>query len=188
MVFTNYVGSFENRNFHEIEIRPASVRPSIHLWHLLSLKLLHGFLSNFSCGFLFIFLFFVFFFHFGNKLSSQWTSQNLKNPKLHLGFLKIEISMNLIRFSLAWDPMGIKVSKCYSYKSQPNVFKLVLNFPPSGPHKMTLGIFEILSFWFLTIFFRKFQIHHCTLWRNQKPQVCGKRAIVEQNGVKFWTR
>ncbi len=32
---------------HEIEIRPSSAR----LWHWLSLKLLHGFLSNFSCGF-----------------------------------------------------------------------------------------------------------------------------------------
>ncbi len=35
--------------------------------------------------------------------------------------------------------------------------------------------------------FRKFQIHHCTLWRNQKPQLSGKREIVEQNGVKFGT-
>ncbi len=32
---------------HEIEIRPSSVR----LRHRLSLKLLHGFLSNLSCGF-----------------------------------------------------------------------------------------------------------------------------------------
>ncbi len=43
---------------HEIEIRPSSVvRPSVRgpspvrLWHRLSLKLLHGFLSNFGCGF-----------------------------------------------------------------------------------------------------------------------------------------
>ncbi len=34
-------------------------------------------------------------------------------------------------------------------------------------------------------FFRNFQIQHCILLRNQKPQLCGKRAIVEQNGVKF---
>ncbi len=51
-----------------------------------------------------------------------------------------------------------------------------------------LGIFEILSLRFLMIFFRKFQIHNCSLWRNQKPQLSGKRAIVEQNGVKFGTR
>ncbi len=38
---------------HEIEIRPSSVRrPSVVcLLHRLSLKLLYGFLSNFSCGF-----------------------------------------------------------------------------------------------------------------------------------------
>ena len=30
--------------------------------------------------------------------------------------------------------------------------------------------------------------HHCRLWRNQKPQLSGKRAIIEQNGVKFGTR
>ncbi len=60
-------------------------------------------------------------------------------------------------------------------------FQLVLNFPPNGPHKNKFGIFEINSFQFLTISFRKLQIHHC----RQKPQVSGKRAIVEQNGVKF---
>ena len=37
---------------HEIEIRPSSVvRPSVRLWHRISLKLLDGFLSDFSCGF-----------------------------------------------------------------------------------------------------------------------------------------
>ncbi len=51
-------------------------------------------------------------------------------------------------------------------------------FFPNSPHKTTLGIFEILNFWFLTIFFS----------RNQKPQLSGKRAIVEStNGVKFGT-
>ncbi len=43
--------------------------------------------------------------------------------------------------------MGVKITKCYSsYKSQTNVLKLVLNFPPNGPHKSMFGIFEILSF------------------------------------------
>ncbi len=32
---------------------------------------------------------------------------------------------------------------------------LVLNFPPKGVHKTTLGIIEILSVLFLTIFFRR---------------------------------
>ena len=42
----------------------------------------------------------------------------------------------------------------YSYKSQP---KLVLNFSPNGPHNSKLGIFEILTFRFLTIFFENFK-------------------------------
>ncbi len=50
--------------------------------------------------------------------------------------------------------MGAKISKCYSsYKLQPKVLKLFLNFPPNGPHKSMFGIFEILNFQFLTIFF-----------------------------------
>ncbi len=43
--------------------------------------------------------------------------------------------------------MGVKISKRYSsYKLQPNGLKLVLNFPPNGPHKTTFEIFEILFF------------------------------------------
>ena len=38
--------------------------------------------------------------------------------------------------------MGKKIS---SYKLQQKVLKLFLNFPPNGPHKTTLGIFDILS-------------------------------------------
>ncbi len=49
---------------------------------------------------------------------------------------------------------GMKISKRYSsYKSQLKVFQLVLNFSRYGPHKPTMGIFEILRFRFLTIFF-----------------------------------
>ncbi len=103
--------------------------------------------------------------------------------------LKIEILAIFFSFSLTWDPMGVKISKCYpSYISQPKAFKPVLNFPPNGPYKITLGSFEILSVRFLMIVFQKFHIHLCTLWRNQKPQLSGKRAIVEQNGMKFGTR
>ncbi len=58
-------------------------------------------------------------------------------------------------FSLTWDPMGAKISKRYSsYKSQPKVFKLFLNFPPNGPHKSMFGIFEILKIEILTNFIR----------------------------------
>ena len=90
-------------------------------------------------------------------------------------------------FSLTWDPMGVKILKSYSSdKLQPKF--LVLNFLRNGPHKTAFGIFEILSFQFFNdFFFQKFQIHHCTciLWRNQKPQLSGKWALVEQNGVKL---
>ena len=77
--------------------------------------------------------------------------------------------------------MGAKISKRYSvsYKSQPKVFILALNFPPNGPHK-TFGIFQIFSFRFLTIFFPKFQIYYCSPGRNQKPLLSGKQATVEQ--------
>ncbi len=58
-------------------------------------------------------------------------------------------------FSLTWDPMGAKISKRYSsYKSQPKVFKLFLNFLPNGGHKTTFGIFEILKIEILTNFIR----------------------------------
>ncbi len=60
-------------------------------------------------------------------------------------------------------------------------FQIFLNFLANGHNKTMFGIFEIWNFRFLTIFFRKLQIHHCTLQRNQKPQLSGKRAIVEQN-------
>ncbi len=59
--------------------RPSSTRPSVRLWHQLSLTLLHGFLSNFSCGFpcsicpggfFFFFCFVFFFFIFENRMTS----------------------------------------------------------------------------------------------------------------------
>ena len=58
-------------------------------------------------------------------------------------------------FSLTWDPMGAKISKCYcSYKSQLKAFKILLNFLPSGPHKTMFGIFGSLKIEILTIVFR----------------------------------
>ena len=51
--------------------------------------------------------------------------------------------------------MGATTSKrYYSYKSQPKVFILFLNFPPNGPHKTIFGIFEILKTEILTNFIR----------------------------------
>ncbi len=56
--------------------------------------------------------------------------------------------------------MGVKIWKRYSsYKLQPKVFKLILNFPPDCPYKTTLGNFcEIMSFQYLTIFFENFRV------------------------------
>ncbi len=51
--------------------------------------------------------------------------------------------------------MGAKLPNRYSsYKWQPKVFKLFLNFLTNGPHKTTFGIFEILKIEMLTNFIR----------------------------------
>ncbi len=74
--------------------------------------------------------------------------------------------------------MGVKISKRYFYKSQPKIFKLVLEFPPNGPHKTTLGIFDILSFWLLMIFVSK--ISNSPLNAMEKSsKLSGKRAILQ---------
>ncbi len=50
-------------------------------------------------------------------------------------------------------PMGDKISKWYlSYKSQPNVSKLLLDFLPKSPHETTFGIFDIFKIETLMIF------------------------------------
>ncbi len=101
----------------------------------LSLKLQHGLLSNFSCGFPWAICPDVFFFIFEKK---------------NFDFLGFFFS-----FSLTWDPMGAKISKRYSsYKSQPKVFKLFLNILPNGPHKTKFGIFKILKIEILMNFIR----------------------------------
>ena len=122
---------------HKTEISPSSVvRPSVAQ---LSLNLMHGFLSNFGCWFCWaicsgVFAIFENFFFF-------W------------------IFYESFSFSLTWDPMEAKISKRYSsYNSQPNAFKLFLNFLPYGPHKTTFRIFEILKIWnFNQFFFENFK-------------------------------
>ena len=42
--------------------------------------------------------------------------------------------------------MGAKISKRYSYKSKPNVLKIVLHLPPNGPHNSNVLNFEFLIF------------------------------------------
>ncbi len=85
--------------------------------------------------------------------------------------------------------MGVKISKSYSaYILQSNVFKLVLTFPPNGDHKKCVGVFGNFEFPTFNDSFRIFQLHHRSLRKNQKPQIFGKRAVVEQNGLTFGTR
>ncbi len=107
-----------NRNSPFIR-RPPVVRSSsvVRLWHRISLKFLHWFLSNFSFCF-------------------PWDI--CPDTFLIFQFLFFFIFYEYFLFSLAWNPMGAKISKRYSsYKSQPNVFKL-LNFPSNGLHKTCL--------------------------------------------------
>ncbi len=60
--------------------------------------------------------------------------------------LKIKI-LTIFFVFVNMGPYGSEISKGYSsYKSEPKVFKLVLNFPPNCSHKTTVEIFEILSF------------------------------------------
>ncbi len=55
--------------------------------------------------------------------------------------LKIEILTNLF-ILLTWDPLGVKISKCHSYKLQPKVFKLFLNFLPVVLTKLHSGFLK----------------------------------------------
>ncbi len=80
-----------------------------------------------------------------SEISSQWSTQNYGFD--FWNFENWNFLMILFSFSLTWDPMGVKISKRYSsYKSQPKVFKVLLNFLRNGPHKTMFGIFESLKF------------------------------------------
>ncbi len=98
-------------------VRASSV---VRLWHRLSLKLLHGFLSNFSCGF-------------------PWAIC----PDVCFSFLRKKNS-EYFSFSVTWDPMGAKTSKRYSsLKSLLNPFKLFPNFLLIGPDKVVLDFWNL---------------------------------------------
>ncbi len=56
----------------------------------------------------------------------------------------ILILLQIFSFSLTWNHMGAKMSKRYSYKSQPKAFRCLPNFLLNDPHKTTFEIFEIL--------------------------------------------
>ena len=124
------------------------------------------------------------------KLSWIFSPVVLTTKRLgFLKFWKLKFKKKNFSYSLTRDSMGVKMSKRFSYKSKPKGFKLVLNFPPNGPHKTTFGIFKILSFRFLTIFFSKISNSPLQpMAEIKKPQLSGKRALVNQNGVKCGTR
>ncbi len=100
-------------------------------------------------------------------------------------------------FHLTLYHMGATFLKCYSYKPQPNVFKLFLKFPPNGPDKTTFGIFQILKTEFssqsssqnyiadfclnfeIPIFRQLFsKISHSSLYPNQKSQLSDKKSVL----------
>ncbi len=65
--------------------------------------------------------------------------------------------------------------------------KLVLLFPPNGPHKTTLGIFEILSYRCLTIFLlenSKFPI--AAYGEIKKPLLIWKTSDHRAKRSKMW--
>ncbi len=66
--------------------------------------------------------------------------------------------------------MGAKISKRYSPTNRSQMFSNlnILNYPPNGPHKTTLGTFEILLLIFNDFFFRNFQTHHCNLMEKSR--------------------
>ena len=112
------------------------------------------------------------------QLSSQWSSQ--KYVWDFLKFENVNIFFHFLEHGTLWEWQLQKATPPTNRSKK--LSNLSWIFLP------TLRIFEILSFRFLMIFFRKFQIHQCSLWRNQKPLLSGKRAVVEQNGVKFGPR
>ena len=59
----------------------------------------------------------------------------------------VETKLKFLRIFKNMGPYGSQhIAKRYSfYKSQAKVFKPFLNVLPNGPHKTTLGIFEILK-------------------------------------------
>ncbi len=144
---------------HEIKIRPSVIRPS----SVASLKLLYGFLSNFSYCF-------------------PWAicPDNERNKILNvLWILFVLVNMG---------PNRSENFKRYcSYKLQPKILKLVLNFPPNGRSSQIL-VWDFWNFEFpiFNIFFRKFQIHHCSLWRNQKTSIIRKTSDRRAKRSEIW--
>ena len=82
--------------------------------------------------------------------------------------------------------MGAKISKRYpSYKLQPKVLRLVLNFLQMVLTKQHLGFLNFEFPIFNDFFFQKFQIHHCSLWRN-KTSIFWKKSDHRAKRSEIW--
>ena len=103
------------------------------------------------------------------EFSSQWSSQDYV---WDFESLKIEILMN---FFLCFRPNGsenFKMLLLQQIAAEIKFSNLSWIFLAIVLTKfINVWDFETLSLRFLTIFFQKFQIHHSTLWRNQKCQL-----------------
>ncbi len=99
-----------------------------------------------------------FFYNQAFSTYSLWqSSQNLLIGILKFYF-KFEFEKKRLKFSLTWDPMGVKISKRYfSYSLYSFSTKLFLNVPCNNPHKPCFLKFCNFRFKFK----KKIEIKHC---------------------------
>ena len=115
------------------------------------------------------------------EFSSQWSSQNYIWDFWNFENWNFN---EFYSFLLTWDPtcMGVNISKHYSYESQPKVWNLSWIFLPMVLTKLRLGFWNFEFLIFNDFFSKIWNLPWC-VWRNQKPQLSGKWAIIEQNGI-----
>ncbi len=126
----------------------------------------------------------------GAKISKRYSSYNSQPKvfKLFLNFLPNSPHKTTFGIFEHWNFKKfylLSLTRWWKFRNATSPTNLVLNFPPNGPHKITFGIFKILSFRFLMSFFENFDSTILVSMEKSKPQWSGKRAIVEQNGVKL---
>ncbi len=119
------------------------------------------------------------------EFSYQWSSPNYFFDSWNFETWNFNDFLYFSEMSLTWDRklQNATLSTNHSQKFS----NLSWTFLPMGFKKCR---WWLLKYWvpsFSDFFFRKFKIHHCALWRKNPPQLSGKRAIVEQNGVKLGT-
>ena len=156
-IVIEYLALFDHvSRAHEIEIH-RSVGPSVRPLSVsqLSLNLIQGFLSNFSCCFPWVI-----------RSDVLWIFEK-KSRIFH--FFKIFFFFIYVNMR----PYGSKISKRYSsYKSQPKVFKHLLNFLTPWSSKNYDGIIEILKIEILMILLRFRQHGAQWEWKFQNGIKC----------------